>query len=327
MTDTDQTDTDHIDTDHTATQRAAWIAKMEELTEESGYFHTLGARHYSFFADEGTTLLVSFDTVDAILAREDQLPQAHAHAMARGWSHVCVIANGPTWFRDPAVYAYFDRLVDETFLEEFDTVLFYGAGMGGYAACAFAVSAPGAQVLAINPRATLEPAQAAWDKRDLAARRLDFTSRYGYAPDMLQGVDRATVIHDTTLPEEAAHAALFRAPYITRLSARRLGPNAETGFVHMGSLPELLDAAMAGTLTPQLFAEFWRKRRDYAPYLRALLNKAEASGRPGHEAMICRSVTRRLRAPRFAKRLSRLTSETAALAQTAPVETTGPSAQ
>ena len=310
------------DADQTTASRAEWIAKMEALTEESGYFHTLGARHFSFFADEGTTLLVSFDTVADILARADQMPQGHAHAAARGWSHVCVIADGPTWFRDPAVYAYFDRLVDETFLEEFDTVLFYGAGMGGYAACAYAVSTPGAQVLAINPRATQDPAQAGFDKRDLPARRLNFVDRYGYAPDMLEGAGRATVIHDPTLPEEAAHAALFRAPYITRLSARHLGDQAGTGFDHMGSLPELLDAAMAGSLTPALFAHIWRKRRDYGPYLRAILNKAEAAGRPGHEAMICRSVTRRLRAPRFVKRLARLTAEGAALAERAALTET-----
>lgn len=300
------------DADQTAQSRASWIAKMEEMTAEEGHFHTIGTAHYSFFADESKTLLVNFDTVDAILARDDQMPQAHAHAAARGWSHVCLIADGTTWFRDPAVYSYFDRLVDETFLEEFETVLFYGAGMGGYAACAYAVTAPGAQVLAINPRATLDPVQAVWDKRDLASRRLNFTDRYGYAPDMLEGAASVTVIHDPTLPEEAAHAALFRAPHITRLSARHLGDQAETGFVHMNSLPDLLDAAMAGTLTPAYFAQIWRKRRAYAPYLRVLLNKAEAAGRPGREAMICRSVTRRLRAPRFAKRLARLTAETAA---------------
>ena len=292
--------------------RAAWIAKMEALTEETGHFHTLGTRHFNFFADEGPVLLVSFDTVDAILARPDQMPLAHAHATARGWSHVCVIAEGETWFRDPAVYAYFDRLVDETFLEEFDNVLFYGAGMGGYAACAYAVSAPGAQVLAINPRATLDPVQAGGDRRNMAARRLNFTDRYGYAPDMLEGAAQVTVIHDPTIPAEAMQAALFRAPYITRLSARHLGEDGETGFAHMGSLPDMLDAAMAGQLTPGLFAKLWRKRRAYAPYLRALLNKAEAAGRPGHEAMICRSVTRRLRAPRFAKRLARLTTDEAA---------------
>ena len=36
------------------------------------------------------------------------------------------------------------------------------------------------------------------------------------------------------------------------------------------------------------------------------LRKAEAKGRRAHEMMICRSVTNRLRAPRFTKRLAQL---------------------
>ena len=61
------------------------------------------------------------------------------------WSHMALISDSDTWFRDPAVYGWFDRLVDEGFFDEFDRVLFYGAGPCGYAAAAFSVSAPGAQ--------------------------------------------------------------------------------------------------------------------------------------------------------------------------------------
>jgi len=286
--------------------RSAWIAAMEKLTDEEGYFHTLGPRHFTFFADLGTTLLVSFERLEDILARPGQMPLAHTHAEARGWSHVCVIADGATWFRDPAVYGYFDRLVDETFLEDFDQVLFFGAGMAGYAACAYSVAAPGAQVLALNPRATLNPAQTGCDRRDLGARKLDFTSRYGYAPDMLEGAGHVTVIHDPTIPAEAAQAALFRAPYIARFSARHMGEDLAGSFTQMGLLPALLDAAMKGALTPSVFASLWRLRRDNATYLRGLLHKADVAGRPGHAVMICKSVTRRMRAPRFQRRLAQL---------------------
>lgn len=286
--------------------RTAWVAAMEKLTEDEGYFHNLGANHHVFFADQGTTLLVSFDRMEDILARPGQMPLAHAQATARGWSHVCVIADGDTWFRDPAVYGYFDRLVDETFLEDFDQVLFFGAGMGGYAACAYSVAAPGAQVLALNPRATLNPAQTGWDRRDLGARKLDFTARYGYAPDMLEGAAHVTVIHDPTLMPEAAQAALFRAPYITRLSARHMGDDLAASLGQMGLLPALLDAAMKAALTTAVFAGLWRQRRNNGPYLRKLLHKAEVAGRPGLEVMICRSVTKRMRAPRFERRLARL---------------------
>ena len=287
--------------------RDAWEQQMERATEEAGYFHSVGDAHWAYFADEGTTLLVSFETIDAVLARPDQMPLAASLARAHGWSVLTIIADGDTWFRDPAVYGFFDRQVDDAFFEDFDQVLFYGAGMAGYAACAFAVTAPGAQVLALNPRATLEPAQARWDRRDLAARRLDFTSRYGYAPDMLEGAGQAFVIHDPTLPVEAMHASLFRAPYITRLSARHMGDTLEPALIGSGILPALVDQAMAGTLTVQSFAVLWRARRHYSPYLRAILAKAEGVGRNKLAIMICRSVTHRLRAPSFTRRLAKLT--------------------
>ena len=287
--------------------RDAWEQRMEQATEDSGYFHSLGDAHWAYFADEGTTLLVSFESVDAVLARADQMPLADSLARAQGWSVLTIIADGDTWFRDPAVYAFFDRQVDDAFFEDFDQVLFYGAGMAGHAACAFAVTAPGAQVLALNPRATLEPAQSGWDRRNLAARRLNFTARYGYAPDMLEGAGQAVVIHDPTIAVEAMHASLFRAPYITRLSARHMGDNLEPALIGSGLLPALVDQAMTGTLTRQSFAVLWRARRNYSPYLRAILAKAENMGRTKLAIMVCRSVTNRLRAPSFARRLAKLT--------------------
>lgn len=289
-----------------ATDRAGWIAALEEMTAEEGYLEPLGPAHFAFFTDAGTTLLVSFETVDAARARPGQMPLGHAVAAERGWSHLCLLAEGETWYRDPAVYAYFDRLVDDAFFEDFDRVLFYGAEMGGYAACAFSVTAPGAQVLAISPRATLNPAQAGWDKRNRGARRLDFTSRYGYAPDMTEGAGQVVVIHDPGVPEEAMHAALYRAPWVTTLKAPLMGGRIDWALGHMGVLAEAMELAMAGRLGSFSFAGLWRRRRDFAPYLQAILDRAEDRGRRGLAIAICRSVTRRLRAPRFARRLEKL---------------------
>jgi hypothetical protein len=293
-------------TEDAPTKPADWTAAMEAATEDDGYFHSLGARHWAFFADQGTTLLVSFESAQAIRARPDNMPLAQATAARHGWSHLCLIADGETWFRDRAVYAFFDRQVDDAFFEDFDHVLFYGAGMAGYAACAYSVAAPGAQVLALNPRATLDPAQAGADARDRPARRLDFTSRYGYAPDMLEGVSRAVVVHDPSIPAEAAQAALFHAPYITRLSARHMGDALEVHFEQMAILRDMIEAAMTGKLDSALFARLWRARRDYRGYLIALLEKAVVAGRRQHERMICESVGKRLRIRRLVRHLAML---------------------
>ncbi|MCF8512350.1 MAG: phosphoadenosine phosphosulfate reductase [Rhodobacteraceae bacterium] len=289
--------------------RDGLFQRLEELTADEGHFEAVGQHHWALFEDRGTTLLVTFDQLDPILASADGMPWGHGFAGERGWSHLCLMADGDTYFRDQAVYRHFDRLVDDAFFEDFDRVLFYGHGHGAHAACAFAVTAPGAQVLALNPRASLAGREVCWDRRTLPARQLDFTSRYGYAPDMLEGAGKVVVIHDLTLREEAMHSALFRAPWVTRLSAPLMGERIEWALRNMGVLPTLIEAAMAGKLTSALFATEWRKRRAFSPYLKALLEKAENAKRRGQAIAICRSVTQRLKAPHFARRLAKLTGE------------------
>lgn len=291
-----------------AADPAAWLAALDEMTAEEGYLEPMGPKHWAFFTDAGTTLLVTFETMAGARARPGQMPFGHAEAARHGWSHLALIAEGDSWFRDKAVWGYFDRLVDDAFFEDFDRVLFYGAGMCGYAACAYSVVSPGAHVLAISPQATLDPAEAGWDTRFPAARRLDFTSRYGYAPEMTEGAARVTLIFDPRQREDAMHAALFRAAWVTRLKTRFLGDRVEAALLSMGLMEVLLGLAMSHGLGPRSFGGLWRRRREFGPYLRAILDHAEAAGRTRHAIAICRSVTRRLKAPRFARRLRRLTN-------------------
>ncbi len=291
----------------TAADLAEWREAIAALGDEAGYAQPLGPAHRALFLDDKPVLLVSFVTEAQARARADQFPQAAAIAMAKGWSSLTIIAAGETWFRDPAVWAFFDRLVDDAFFEDFDRVLFYGERMGGYAAAAYCVAAPGATVLAIAPRATLAPARAGWDPRHRADRRRDFTSRYGFAPDMTEGAGRVFVLHDPTVTPDAMHASLFGGRWVTHLHAALLGDDPATALDQMQILPRMIEAAAEGRLTAEGWGKLWRARRNFGPYLKAILARAEAQGRPAREAGICRSVTRRLRAPRFRKRLAELT--------------------
>jgi pimeloyl-ACP methyl ester carboxylesterase len=272
-----------------ATDRDSWLALLDEIGEEAGYFQTIGTHHWAYFSDQSPVLLVTFETIEGIRANPAQL---------------CIIADGDTWYRDAAVYRYFDRLVDDAFFEDFDRVVFFGAGMGGYAACAYSVTAPGATVLAIQPRATLDPAVTGWDKRDAGKRRLSFTDRYGYAPDMTEGTGEVFVIHDPAQPYDAMHAALFTRPNVTHLRCRNIGRRVELSLGQMQILPQLIEAACEGRMTAALFYSLLRERRQFGPYLRNML--ALNDGRPRREAMICRSVVNRLDARRFRKRLAEL---------------------
>lgn len=292
----------------TAANREGWLNAVARMADDSGDFLTLGNRHWALFVDESPTLIVSFETLAEARARPGQMPLAHTIAAKHGWSHLCIIADGATWWRDPAVWRYFDRLVDDAFFEDFDRVLFTGAGMGAYAACAYSVVSPGATVLAFAPAATLDPAEAGWDRRHLAARRMDFRSRYGYAPEMLDGAEHAFLVLDPCETLDAMHAALFRAPWVTRLHMRHSGPNPAQVLSDMGELAPLIEAAAKGELTPGLFARAWRKRRQFAPYLRHLIAITDAAGQLRRSEAICRNVLGRQKAPRIKRRLQQLQS-------------------
>ncbi|MGR3456202.1 phosphoadenosine phosphosulfate reductase [Pseudooceanicola sp.] len=291
-----------------------WLRTFVEIAEEHGYFQPLGKRHFAALVERGSTLLVTFETLPVM--RTEGEPIGWQMVRDHGWSHLCLASEGDTWFRDPKVFGFFDRLVDDGFLEDFERVIFYGAGPCGYAAAAFSVTAPGATVVTVAPQATLDPEVTLWDDRFPQMRRTDFADRYGFAPDMIEAAEQAFVIFDPVIVQDAAHAALFRRPNVTYLPMRRMGPAIEADLKAMHLLPRLLDLAGTGRLTRSAFARLARTRRSHPAYLRRLLAAVEGSERPALARALCRNVVARMKAPRFARRLEALELEQKARADT-----------
>ena len=283
-----------------------WFAGLAEIGARDGYFRRLGRAHAALYVRRKPTLIVTFETSASIRRTDDQLPLGLTTAEFRQWSHLCLIARGNSWYRDPAVYAYFDRLVDEAFFEDFDHVVFYGAGMAGYAAAAYSVAAPGASVILVQPQATLDPAFAGWDPRFSEQRRLCFTDRYGYAPDMTEGAGAVFVLYDPEQTLDAMHAALFKRPFTTLLACRNLGSDVAGALCAMQILPSVLTAAASGDFDAQLFWTFYRIRRNHLPYLGKLSSKLATDGRPYLEALLARNTGERLNDEKFRRRAADL---------------------
>lgn len=281
---------------------AGWRARLDALVAEEGYFEPLGRHHHAFFIDAGPRLLVSFEAAARVRERPGGLPLAVDAARPHGWSALAIMAEGDSWWRDRAVYGYVDRLVDDAFFEDFEQVAFFGAGAGGYAACAFSVAAPGAHVLAIRPQATLDPALAGWDRRFRDRRRLCFTDRYGHAPDMIEGAGRVFVAYDPLVAEDAMHAALFRGRHVSHLRLPGAGPVPEAMLAEMGVLPQLLQLLGEGRLDAAAVFRAWRARRDHAPWLRRMLARAAPAG-PARVAHLATAVLARHDLPKFRRAL------------------------
>ncbi|MDV7142387.1 phosphoadenosine phosphosulfate reductase [Tropicimonas sp. TH_r6] len=258
-----------------------WRERLDEHGAIHGHHRHLDARHGALFTEDDDILLVSFEEAGAMRHSTTGLPAALQVAGREGWSQLCLYSEGDTFFRSDAVFAYFDALIDEGFFDRFDRVVFYGAGPAGYAAAAFSVAAPGATVVLIRPLATLEPARSEWDRRYPALRRTDFTRRFGYAPEMLEGAGEAFLIYDPEVALDATHASLFALPEENLLRCRRLGPAPERDLEKMGVLLPLLDAAGHGRLDARTFHRLYRKRLEYRPYLHRVLTRLRVEKRLG----------------------------------------------
>lgn len=300
--------TQEFDPDLADLPKGEWLNKLAQASEDSGFFQPLGRRHFAAHVRRGDTLIVTFETVQGIRAlSESGEPLGWSLVRAQGWSHLLLASDGDTWFRDSAIYGLFDSLIDHGFFDDFDTVLFYGAGPCGYAAAAYSVAHPGAKVLAIQPQATLDPRITEWDDRFTDMRRIDFSDRYGYAPDMLDACDHAYVIYDPAETLDAMHTALFTRPGVTKLRMRNMGDAIQSDMMDMDILLPILTEAATGTLSEASFAQHYRKRRENRNYLRRLLTAAELRERPDLAYCVCTNVVRRLPpSPKFQRRAKQL---------------------
>ena len=302
-----QDDDNGIETSLADLGKAEWKEALIAQAEAHGMSQELGKRHFATFIDKKETLLVTFETIQGIRAlSETAQPFGFDMVKAQGWSHLCLISDGDTWFRDEEVYGFFDQLIDDGFFEDFDRVLFYGAGPCGYAAATYSVASPGATVIAVQPQATLEPRMTEWDDRFIEMRRTDFTSRYGYAPDMLDAADHAFILYDPRQTLDAVHATLFARSNVTRLRMPFMGGALQTQLIEMKILYRLLSLAGTGKLTRQRFFELYRARRDHGTYLRNLMVHLDQSERFYMTMLLCRNVTSRMRARKFRRRLDHL---------------------
>ena len=311
-----------FDPDLAELPKAEWMTRLAQTAEDHGFFQPLGRKHFAAHIRRGDTLIVTFESVQGMRAlTERSEPLGWCFVRDNDWSHLCVASDGDTWFRDRHVIALFDRMVDDGFFDSFETVLFYGAGPCGYAAAAYSVAAPGAQVLLIQPQATLDPRVTEWDDRFIEMRRTDFTSRYGYAPDMLDACAQAYVLYDPVETLDAMHAALFTRAGVTQYRLRNMGDAIQSDLMEMNVLVDLLEMAAEGTLDDTAFSKIYRARRTYPGYLRRVMAALDREDRTELTYIMAQNVVQRLgKAPRFQRRLAELK----ALRNTTDAETTGP---
>jgi hypothetical protein len=258
-----------------------WAAIARDLAGDTGFFRD-GPDHSFLYIKRGDTLVVTFDNLDiAMEKREDRRPWGFAFIEKQGFSMLGVMANGWTWYRDPWVWQQFDNLRDSGFFAQFKRVVFYGASMGGYAACAFVPACPGADVVAISPQSTLDKALVPWETRYHTAWHRDYSGAYGDAAQVSRAAGRVTLLYDPYEPLDAAHVARFDGLNVLKLRTPLLGHRLGSSLQQMGILSQITLGALNGTLTELDFYRTIRARKTFQRYQRELFKRALAKGRTG----------------------------------------------
>jgi hypothetical protein len=260
---------------------APWAAIARELAGDTGFYRE-NPDHSFLCIRRGDTLVVTFDNLDiAMEKREDRRPWGFSFIEKQGFSMLGVMANGWTWYRDPWVWQQFDDLRDSGFFARFKRVVFYGASMGGYAACAFVSACPGADVVAISPQSTLDKALVPWETRYHTAWGRDYSGPYGDAAQVSQAAGRVTLMFDPYEPLDAAHVARFDGANVMKLRTPLLGHRLGSSLQQMGVLSQITLGALNGTLTELEFYRTIRARKTFQRYQRELFKRALAKGRTG----------------------------------------------
>ena len=297
-----------FETDLTGRDTQEWWRAVQVVFEAHGFFEPLGADHFAGFLEAGNKLLITFENAQYVRANNpDAEPRGFVYTRFEGWSHLALVSTTESWFRTPEVIAFFDKMIDDGFFDDFEEVLFFGGGNGtSYAAAAYSVVAPGASVIALRPQATLEAQSTAWDTRFRHVRRQNFSDRYGYAPEMIEGADHVFVAYDPFDAMDACHAGMFRRPHVALLPCPLFGDDLETAFDRMGILDVMLRLAMDRSLDRARFARLLRARRYDQAYVRNLVEYLLAHRREGLARMVCAYMLRRGATSYFERKLSDL---------------------
>ncbi|WP_339109655.1 hypothetical protein [Thioclava sp. GXIMD4216] len=262
----------------------AWYREIYPAGGCDGFYEKIGD-HALIHVDRGPeTLVVTFDNLsDAGYKGYDIRAWAENFLRDSNVSHLGVVAQGPTWFRDAALIARMEALAARGFFRRFERVVMAGTSMGGFGALAFADLAPGCDVLAFSPQTTLAAGLVPWETRFAPGRAQDWTLPRSDAARTLAGVNRIWLVYDPFLAPDR-HQAL-RLPQDRVIALKAFGQGHKTALVlrRMEQLKAVMGAAIDGTLTPALFYRLTRGRKDL--YLYRKVMEGHLSDR-GHAARI-----------------------------------------
>ncbi len=285
------------DTSPDAAALPSWYHEIFPAGPCKGFLHNLGM-HSVLFVDRGSPqLVVTFDNLAEAGGRHlDREPWAGKFCRDKGWSHLSVFAQGPTWFRDQHLITFMEGLRDQGLFARFDRVAWAGTSMGGFGALAFSDLAPGSTVVAFSPQTTLSEDLTPWENRFQKGRVQDWTLPRSDAAQHLDHGGATFVIYDPMLAEDRQHIERLPQKGLMLLKGIGLGHKSALLLRRMEQLKPVMEGAIEGTLTQAAFREMIEGRKSLYLYRKNIEAYLDAKGQAERSNRFRAAFRRRRRA-------------------------------
>jgi len=254
------------------------ILEASAKSGRQGFIRNL-PRHHLVYMPRNDKLLVTFDHYGSIHSAPPRLPWGHALAEEMGWSHLGNMTKQNDWFRHKDMFMVYRGLRDRGFFEDFEDVVFYGASMGGYAACAFSIVHPGARVVAISPQTTLRKSLAPFETRFDEGRKLgQWSGPWIDAVRTLEQASSIKVFYDPWWRPDAAHVARLTSARVERYWTPFMRHRVPQHLKDMGLMSTVASRAIKSGMNPSKFRILLRQRHKNAGFVKSLLRQAASRG-------------------------------------------------
>lgn len=291
-----------------------WYREIFPAGPCDGFYEKLGQHALIHVERSRDILVVTFDNLsDAGYPGYDIKAWAEKFIRDKNWSHLGVVAQGPTWFRDATLIARMEKLAADGFFARFDRVVMAGTSMGGFGAMAFADLAPGCDVVAFSPQSTLSANLVPWEGRFGKGRKQDWTLPRSDAAETLDGVGKLWVVYDPFLIPDLHQVTRLPADKVIALKAFGQGHKTALALRRMELLKTVMTEAIEGRLTPEWFHRVNRSRKDIYTYRKSMEEHLEARGKADRIPQLIKAFRVRARRKAAAAR-----SEEAATTSTDP---------
>lgn len=256
------------------------------------------------------TLLVTFDNLGSINERPAERPWPawmERRAAARNFSILGVQSHHKDWYRNAEAPAQIAELQAQGFFDQFRSIVFTGASMGGFAALSFAGLVPGAKVLAFSPQSTLNREIAPFERRyPYPYRKFDWERpEYLDAADHAGAISSGLIFYDPKVREDKLHAARLRAPGLTEVRIPFAGHTLIRVLAKAGALDYLISSYPVSGRADATFFRLLRNKRANKAWAKPFLAAALARGHGSLALRACKVLHREHGHP-FARRQHRM---------------------